>query len=126
GTFFAASIFGLFVGAVPGLSATLATALLVPITFFMPPIVAITAIISCAAMAIYSGDITGALLRIPGTAASAAYVDDSYLLMRKGRLADALGGPLLASAIGGVIGTIVLIFAAPQLARFALNFSSYE
>ena len=122
----ASSAFGLFVGAVPGLSATLATALLVPITFFMPPIMAISSIISCAAMAIYAGDITGALLRIPGTAASAAYTEDSYRLTQAGRLPDALGASLIAAAIGGTIGTIVLVTASSQLAKIALSFSSFE
>ena len=55
-----ASLFGLFVGAVPGLTATMATALLVPVTFFMPPIPAIAAIVSATAMAIFAGDIPGA------------------------------------------------------------------
>ena len=57
-----ASLFGLFVGAVPGLTATMATALLVPVTFFMPPIPAIAAIVTATAMAIFSGDIPGCLL----------------------------------------------------------------
>ena len=61
--------YGLFVGAVPGLTATMATALLVPVTFFMAPIPAIAAIVTATAMAIFSGDIPGCLLRIPGTPA---------------------------------------------------------
>ena len=69
---FAASLFGLFVGAVPGLTATMATALLVPVTFFMAPIPAIAAIVTATAMAIFSGDIPGCLLRMPGTPASAS------------------------------------------------------
>ena len=64
-----ASLYGLFVGAVPGLTATMATALLVPVTFFMPPIPAIAAMVTATAMAIFSGDIPGCLLRIPGTPA---------------------------------------------------------
>ena len=64
----AASLFGLFVGAVPGLTATMATALLVPVTFFMAPIPAIAAIVTATAMAIFSGDIPGCLLRMPGHA----------------------------------------------------------
>ena len=126
GIFVAASAFGLFMGSVPGLSATLATALLVPMTFFMSPIAGVTAIIACAAMAIFAGDITGAFLRIPGTAASAAYNEDSYRLTQMGRLPDALGASLLASAIGGIIGSIVLATLSPELAEIALSFSSYE
>ena len=73
-----ASVFGLIVGALPGLTATMATALLVPLTFFMEPVPAIGAIIAASAMAIFAGDISGTLLRIPGTPASAAYVEDAY------------------------------------------------
>jgi len=77
GVMFASALFGLFVGAVPGLTATMATALLVPITFFLPPVAAIAAMVTATAMAIFAGDIPGALVRIPGTPASAAYTDES-------------------------------------------------
>ena len=122
----AASLFGLFVGAVPGLTATMATALLVPVTFFMAPIPAIAAIVTATAMAIFSGDIPGCLLRMPGTPASAAYTDEAYAMTRKGQAELALGAGLVFSAIGGLFGTAVLMVAAPTLAEFALNFSSFE
>ena len=121
-----ASLFGLFVGAIPGLTATMATALLVPVTFFMPPIPAIAAIVTATAMAIFSGDIPGALLRMPGTPASAAYTDEAYAMTRKGQAELALGAGLVFSAIGGLFGTMVLIVSAPALAEFALGFSSFE
>jgi TctA family transporter len=121
-----ASLYGLFVGAVPGLTATMATALLVPVTFFMPPIPAIAAMVTATAMAIFSGDIPGCLLRIPGTPASAAYTDEAYAMTRKGQAELALGAGLVFSAVGGLFGTAVLIVAAPALADFALNFSSFE
>jgi TctA family transporter len=122
----AASLFGLFVGAVPGLTATMATALLVPVTFFMAPIPAIAAMVTATAMAIFSGDIPGCLLRIPGTPASAAYTDEAYALTKKGQAELALGAGLVFSAVGGLFGTAVLIVAAPALADFALKFSSFE
>jgi len=121
-----ASVFGLFVGAVPGLTATMATALLVPVTFFMPPIPAIAAIVTATAMAIFAGDVPGCLLRMPGTPASAAYTDEAYAMARKGQTELALGAGLVFSALGGLFGTVVLIVAAPALADFALNFSSFE
>ena len=121
-----ASMYGLFVGAVPGLTATMATALLVPVTFFMAPIPAIAAIVTAAAMAIFSGDIPGCLLRIPGTPASAAYTDEAFAMTRKGQAELALGAGLVFSVVGGLLGTLVLIFAAPALADFAIQFSSYE
>src|SRR3954469_15496246 len=126
GVIMLSSIYGLFVGAVPGLSATMAVALLVPVTFFMPPIPAIAAMVTATAMAIFSGDIPGCLLRIPGTPASAAYTDEAFAMTRKGQAELALGAGLVFSAVGGVFGTAVLIPAPPALANFALNFSSFE
>ncbi|MGQ0674492.1 MAG: tripartite tricarboxylate transporter permease [Rhodospirillales bacterium] len=125
-TILVTSFFGLFVGAMPGLTATMATALLVPFTFFMEPVAAIAAIVTATAMAIFSGDIPGALLRIPGTPASAAYVDEAYAMTRKGQADQALGAGLIFSAVGGLFGTAVLILAAPALAEIALKFSSFE
>jgi TctA family transporter len=121
-----AGAFGLFVGAMPGLTATMATALLVPVTFFMDPVPAISAIVTATAMAIFSGDLPGALLRIPGTPASAAYVEDSYRLTLKGEAETVLGCSLVFSAIGGVVGALILATLAPVLAEFALGFSSFE
>lgn len=121
-----ASVYGLFVGAVPGLTATMATALLVPVTFFMAPVPAVAAIVTATAMAIFSGDIPGCLLRIPGTPASAAYTDEAFAMTRKGQAEVALGAGLVFSAVGGLFGTVVLIVAAPALADFAIRFSSFE
>ncbi|MBO0903314.1 tripartite tricarboxylate transporter permease [Jiella sonneratiae] len=122
----ASAAFGMFVGAIPGLTATMATALLVPVTFFMEPVPAIAAIVTATAMAIFAGDIPGSLLRMPGTPASAAYVEDAYRMTRSGRSEEALGASLVFSAIGGIFGTIVLVTASPILADIALKFSSFE
>ncbi len=122
----ASAVFGLFVGCIPGLTATMATALLVPITFFMPPVPAVAAIVTATAMAIFAGDIPGALLRIPGTPASAAYTDEAYAMTLKGQAETALGAGLVFSAIGGLFGTVVMILFSPGLAEIALKFSSFE
>lgn len=122
----AAGLFGLVIGSIPGLTATMAVALLVPFTFFMDPIPALALMISVGASSIYAGDIPGALLRIPGTPASAAYVADSNELVKQGKLNRVLGLGLTSSVIGGLIGSLILMLAAPFLAKFALKFSSYE
>lgn len=122
----ASAAFGLFVGSIPGLTATMATALLVPVTFFMEPVPAIAAIVTATGMAIFAGDIPGCLLRIPGTPASAAYADEAHQMTRKGEAERALGTGLVFSVIGGLFGTTVLVLAAPVLADFALSFSSFE
>jgi TctA family transporter len=120
------ALFGLFMGAIPGLSATMATALLVPVTFFMAPVPALAAIVTATAMAIFAGDIPSALLRIPGTPASAAYTDEAYAMTRKGNAELALGICLVTSILGGLFGALVLSFSAPVLAEIALKFSGYE
>jgi len=122
----ASAAYGLIVGSMPGLSATMATALLVPVTFYLSPIAAVATIITASAMAIFSGDIPGCLLRIPGTPASAAYTDEAYAMTRKGQAELALGTGLWFSAIGGIAGTLALLVMAPALAEVALNFSSFE
>src|ERR671911_1554595 len=122
----AASVYGLVIGCLPGLSATMATALRVPVTFYLSPIAAVATIIAASAMAIFSGDIPGCLLRIPGTPASAAYSDEAYAMTRKGQAELALGAGLWFSALGGIAGTLSLIVMAPLLAELALNFSTFE
>lgn len=121
-----AAVYGLTVGSIPGLTATMAVALIIPITFFMEPVPALAAVMSLSAMAIFAGDLPGALLRIPGTPASAAYAEEAYAMTKKGQAGLALGVGLVCSSIGGVVGAIALIAAAPSLARIALQFSSYE
>lgn len=122
----ASAAFGVFVGAMPGLTATMATALLVPITFFMDPVPALGAIVTATAMAIFAGDIPAAMLRIPGTPASAAYADESFAMSKKGQIDLALGSNLVFSIIGGLIGVAILILCAPALAEVAIQFSSFE
>ena len=111
----------------PGLTATMATALLVPATFFMPPMPAVAAIVTTSAMAIFAGDIPRRLLRIPGTPASAAYTDEAYAHDQEGQGQLALGVGLVFSAIGGIVRRRR---ADPRprrsLAEFALRFTSFE
>ncbi|WP_417725410.1 tripartite tricarboxylate transporter permease [Salipiger sp.] len=125
-TIFIAAFYGLVIGAIPGLTALMATALLVPFVIFMDPIPAVAAIVTASAMAIFAGDIPGALLRMPGTPASAAYTDDAHGLVLKGQAAVSLGAGVIASAFGGLFSATVLTLAAPSLAKIALTFSSVE
>jgi len=120
------SLYGLFVGSIPGLSATLAASLLIPFTFFMDPVPALVSIVTMSAMAIFAGDIPAALVRIPGTPSSAAYTQDSFALTQQGKAEMVLGVDVVFSAIGGLMGAVVLMCAAPLLAEVAMNFSSFE
>ncbi|MCJ7496292.1 MAG: tripartite tricarboxylate transporter permease, partial [Deltaproteobacteria bacterium] len=103
------SIYGLFVGAMPGLTATMAAALLIPFTFFMDPVPALVSIVTMSAMAIFAGDIPAALVRIPGTPSSAAYTQDSFELTKQGKAEMVLGVDVICSAIGGLMGAVVLM-----------------
>ncbi len=125
-TILLSALYGLFVGSIPGLTATMSVALLVPITFFLDPVPAVAAIVTTTATAIFAGDIPGALLRIPGTPASAAYVDEAFALTQRGESEKGLGASLVTAVIGGVIGVLLLTLFANQLAGIAVRFSSME
>src|SRR5699024_2852464 len=105
-------LLGIVIGSLPGLTATLGAALLIPFTFFLDPIPAIASIITMSAMAIFAGDIPGALLRMPGTPSSAAYVTDLYEMTKQGKGRTALTISMMASVAGGLGGSVVLIFLA--------------
>src|SRR5919202_1836467 len=75
---------------------------------------------------LFVGAMPGPLVRIPGTPASAAYVEDSYRLTLKGQAELVLGCDLVFSVIGGLMGALVLAVAAPALAEVAIGFSSFE
>jgi TctA family transporter len=120
------AIYGLFVGAIPGLTATMAAALLIPFTFFMDPVPALVSIVTMSAMAIFAGDIPAALVRIPGTPSSAAYTQDSFELTKQGKGELVLGVDVIFSAIGGLMGAVILMTSAPLLAEIAFKFTTFE
>ena len=122
----AAAVYGIFVGAIPGLTATMAVALIVPMTFYLSDLQAIAAIVTTVTCSIFAGDLPTTLVRIPGTPASAAYASDAYAMTRQGKHTQALGVCLFFSVIGGLFGTVVLACFAPVLARLATRFTSYE
>lgn len=121
-----AAAYGIFVGSIPGLTATMAVALMVPMTFFLSDIQAVAAIVTTVTCSIFAGDIPATLIRIPGTPASAAYATDAYRLTQQGEHRWALGLSLTFSVIGGLFGVLVLATAAPLLAKFASRFTSFE
>jgi putative tricarboxylic transport membrane protein len=119
-------VLGIFVGGIPGLTATMAVALIVPLTFHMAPAAGLAMILGVSFCAIFAGDIPATYLRIPGTPASGAAVLDGYEMNRKGKGSLALALDLTCSTLGGTIGVIILIFVAPMLASFALKFTNFE
>lgn len=119
-------LYGSMFGAIPGLTATLAVALFIPIAFFLDPMVALPAIIAISSVAIYAGDVGSTVARIPGTPASAAYLDELYRTSRKKGAMYGLGLSGMGSAVGGILGTLLLIFGATAIASVAKQFSSFE
>nr|WP_321483176.1 tripartite tricarboxylate transporter permease [uncultured Cohaesibacter sp.] len=117
---------GLIIGALPGLTATMGVALLIPLTFSMTPVMGLNMLIGIYIGGIYGGCVSSILLRTPGTPASAATVLDGYPLAQKGQAGKALGMATIASTIGGLIAAVVLATLAPQLASVALEFGAPE
>ncbi|PAY20475.1 C4-dicarboxylate ABC transporter permease [Rhodopirellula sp. SM50] len=122
----ASACYGIFVGAIPGLTATMAVALFVPVAYWLDPVAAIGAIVTMVACAIFAGDIPTVLLRIPGTPASAAYADEAYRLSEKGLAQQVLSVSLTCSVTGGIIGAVLLMVLGSQLAAVASWFSVTE
>ncbi|WP_448516301.1 tripartite tricarboxylate transporter permease [Pseudothermotoga sp.] len=118
--------FGIFVGAIPGLTATMAVALIIPLTYYMKPIAGLAMVLGVSFTAIFAGDIPATFLRIPGTPASGAAILDGFELSKKGKGSLALMLDLFCSALGGLIGVIILITVSPPLAKFALRFTHFE
>ena len=117
---------GIIIGALPGLTATMGVALMVPVTFAMNPISGLIMLGAIYAGAIYGGANSACLIRTPGTPSSVATTFDGFPMCQQGRADEALYASLLASAFGGVIGTFFLLFMSAPLARFALNFGGPE
>ncbi|ABR49222.1 protein of unknown function DUF112, transmembrane [Alkaliphilus metalliredigens QYMF] len=117
---------GILVGALPGLSAAMGVALLIPVTFGMPADTALIALAGVYCGAIYGGSISAILLHTPGTSSAAATAIDGYQLTLKGQAGKALGTATIASFIGGILSTIALYLLSPPLAKLALSFGPSE
>jgi putative tricarboxylic transport membrane protein len=122
----AATLAGILVGCMPGLSATLAIALLTTLTIKMPPNDAILILICAYVGAIYGGSRTAILLNIPGTAANAAACLDGYQLALKGQAGRAMGIATTGSVLGSLFGVVCLALLTPTLGEMALSFGAFE
>ena len=117
---------GIVVGALPGLSATMALALLLPLTFQLPPETGLSMMAALYLSAMYGGSIAAIILRTPGTPAAAATVLDGFPMGARGEAGRALGISLSASLVGGLVSGIALLTAAPFLGRLVLMFGPVE
>lgn len=116
-------IWGIFGGALPGISPSIAMALLLPFTYGMEPVAAIVLLASVYVGAEYGGSIPAILIRTPGTNSAAATVLDGYEMARQGRAGEALGISLISGLVGGLFGLAVLVLFTESLARIALAFT---
>ena len=117
---------GIIIGALPGLSATMGVALMVPATFAMNPTSGLIMLGAIYAGAIYGGANSAILICTPGTPSSVATTFDGWPLCQKGRADLGLYTSLLSSAFGGIVGTLFLLCLGGSLARFALQFGGPE
>ncbi|QFT84620.1 Tripartite tricarboxylate transporter TctA family protein [Halomonas sp. THAF12] len=119
-------IAGICIGALPGLSATMAISVLIPFTFGMDPLIALGMMAGIYNGAMYGGSIPAVLLRIPGTPAAVATSFDGYPMAQQGKGGYALQVSVVSSAIGGIASAIVLMLLAPPLAKVTLLFGPSE
>ena len=122
----AAMAYGILLGSIPGLTATMAVALLIPLTYTLPQHVAMVSFIAVYIGGISGGLISAILLRMPGTPSSIATTFDGYPMAKRGEAARALGIAIQASFIGGIISAVILMAVAPPLANFAVTFGPFE
>ncbi len=122
----AGSVVGIIVGAMPGLTATMAVALLIPVTFGMAPLLGLALMGGVYSGGMYGGAISAILLSTPGTPAAAATAFDGYPMARQGKGGEALSVATWASFWGGIVSTFALLLMAPALAKFSLRFGPPE
>jgi putative tricarboxylic transport membrane protein len=119
-------VLGVIIGVLPGLGGANGVALLLPLTFSLPPTSAII-MLSCIYWgALFGGAITSILFNIPGEPWSVATTFDGYPMAQQGRAEEALTGAFTSSFVGALVGVILITFLAPLVARFALEFGPAE
>lgn len=123
---FLGTLGGFALGAMPGLTATMGLALLVPLTFTMSPVSGLVMLGALYMGAIYGGAFPAILINTPGTPSSVATSFDGYPMMKSGRAEQAIIGATFGSLVGGVIGVVALLVLSPPLAALALQFGPPE
>lgn len=119
-------VLGVVVGALPGLTATMAMIVLLPLTFGLPAVESIQLLMGVFVAGITAGSVTAIAVSIPGTPASAPTSIEGFQLMRQGRGGEAISVMFITSMIGGIAGAAACIMIAPMLAAFALRFGPPE
>src|SRR5512145_248103 len=123
---FLGALVGTAIGVLPGLGPPATIALLLPVTYGMPPASAVILMAGVYYGAMYGGSTTSILLNIPGEAASVVTCIEGYQMAKKGQAGPALGVAAIASFVAGTVGVLGLTLVAPPLAEFALKFGPPE
>lgn len=117
---------GIVLGALPGVSSTMALAILLPVSFGLEPAAAMLFLIAVFVSSVYGGSISAILINIPGTPGAIVTQFDGYPMAQQGKAGHALAYALIASTIGGLIGLALLVTLAPVVAQAAMSFRSPE
>jgi len=120
---FAGVLWGIFGGALPGISPSIAMALLLPFTVGMEATNALVLLASVYVGAEYGGSIPAILIRTPGTNSASATVIDGNEMAKRGQAGEALGISLMSGLYGGLFGLVVLVLCTESLAQVALAFT---
>ena len=123
---FVGVVLGICFGALPGFTATMGIAVLIPVTYGMDPVLGLIFLASIYCGSFYGGSVSAILLHTPGTPAAAATTLDGYEMTKQGRANEALTEAVCASFWGGIISVFALLFLAPPLAKFSLKFGPQE
>jgi len=119
-------VFGLLIGVIPGMTAALGLAILLPLTFVMDSITALVLLTSVYTGSLTGGGILAILINTPGTPGALATTFDGYPMARQGRHNEALGLQIMASVVGGLLSYIALLIIIQPLAKLALEFGPSE
>ena len=119
-------VLGITMGCLPGISSTMALAILLPVTYAMSPVAAMMFLMAVFSASVYGGSISAILINIPGTPGAIVTQLEGYAMTRKGEASDALTLSLFSSTMGGIVGLVILMLVAPIVASAAMQFRSPE
>ena len=120
------TVLGIVFGALPGLTSTMAIALMIPLTYGMDAVTGMGMLVGAFCGGTAGGSVSATLLAIPGTPSSICTTFDAHPMAKKGKAGLALGTSVICSFIGGVFSMVMLSILAPQLASVALQFGPLE
>ncbi|WP_191084286.1 tripartite tricarboxylate transporter permease [Roseococcus microcysteis] len=121
-----ATLGGILVGLLPGITVTMSVGLLVGLTFGMPALDALIVLTCVFVGGLYGGSQSAILINVPGSPAAAATALEGHVMCKTGRAGQAIGFSTISSALGTIFGALVLFAVAPLVAEFALKFSAWE